>query len=257
MQARATGGKHIIFCSLIALSTLAFCTAADASTSHHHARSGHLASASRYARHFRYARAFGISCVPYAREESGIDVPGNAWEWWDNAAGTYARGQVPQAGAVLTFRANARMRLGHVAVVQRVVNSREIEVNQANWGSGGRVSHDVPVVDVSEENDWTAVRVGLGDSSDFGAVYPTYGFIYDRADTGVMLASATRPTPAPALNPAPRDLRDTADLDDEVAEAPGATISYAVYHPHLRHTLHVAAHTHRIASHHAVRRHTG
>ncbi len=256
MQARATGGKKIIFCSLLALSTLAVGQAADASTSHNHAQSGHSALASRHARHFRYARFFGISCVPYAREESGINVPGNAWEWWDNAAGTYARGQVPQAGAVLTFRSNARMRLGHVAVVQRVINSREIEVDQANWGSGGRISHDVPVVDVSEENDWTAVRVGLGESGDFGSVYPTYGFIYDRADTGVMLASTSRPAPEPALNPAARDLRDAAGLD-EVAEAPGATISYVVYHPRLHHTLHVAAHTHRIASHHVVHHHSG
>ncbi len=98
---------------------------------------------------------------------------------------------MPESGSVLTFRANGRMRLGHVAVVDRVINPREIEIEHANWWGpgarrrrpqytgGGRV----------EANDWSAVRVGLGQSGEFGSVYPTYGFIYDRPDTGVMVAS--------------------------------------------------------------------
>src|SRR4051794_106547 len=32
-------------------------------------------------------QAGGISCVPYARQVSGIMVTGNAWQWWNNAAG--------------------------------------------------------------------------------------------------------------------------------------------------------------------------
>ena len=47
----------------------------------------------------------------------------------------------------------------------------------------GGVARSIPVVDVSEANDWTAVRVGLGRSGEFGSVYPTYGFIYDRPTT--------------------------------------------------------------------------
>src|SRR5262245_7390104 len=70
-----------------------------------------------------YARVGGISCVPFARNASGIDVAGNAWQWWDNAAGVYERGSVPEAGSILAFRANGRMRLGHVAVVSRLVNA--------------------------------------------------------------------------------------------------------------------------------------
>jgi len=69
----------------------------------------------------------GISCVPYAREVSGILVAGNASQWWDNASGQYARGYRPEPGSVLTFRGNGRMRLGHVAVVRRVLNGREVE----------------------------------------------------------------------------------------------------------------------------------
>ena len=88
----------------------------------------------------------------------------------------------------------------------------------------GGVARNVPVVDVSEANDWTAVRVGLGYSGKFGSVYPTHGFIYDRPDTGVMVANVAAPAPQPALNPAPRDLRPVAERPwktyEEVAEAP-------------------------------------
>jgi hypothetical protein len=171
--------------------------------------------------------ASGISCVPYARSDSGISVAGNAWQWWDNAAGVYARGSAPEAGSVLTFRANGRMRLGHVAVVSRVINPREIEIEHANWWGGGArggVARNTPVVDVSEANDWTAVRVGLGQSGEFGSVYPTYGFIYDRPDNGVMVAARGAPALQQALNPAPSDLRPAADRSwqtyEEVAEAP-------------------------------------
>jgi len=185
------------------------------------------------------ARWAGISCVPFARNESGIDVAGNAWQWWDNSAGTYARGHAPEPGSVLSFSANGRMRMGHVAVVKQVINAREIEIDHANWwgpGMRGGVARNVPVVDVSENNDWTAVRVGLGGSGDFGSVYPTNGFIYDRPDTGAMLAATSAPAPRPALNPAPSDLRSyaqrAADSDgfDEVAEAPPARP--ASYHRH-------------------------
>lgn len=169
----------------------------------------------------------GVSCVPYARSVSGITVAGNAWQWWDNAEGSYARGHVPEPGSVLTFRSNGRMRLGHVAVVSRVINAREIEIDHANWGGyRGGVARGVPVVDVSEANNWSAVRVGLSRSGDFGSIYPTYGFIYDRPDSGVLMARNSRPAPTPVLNQAPADLRPVAERPwrtyEEVAEAPQA-----------------------------------
>jgi surface antigen len=186
----------------------------------------HVSHAVHYARRGA-SRSYGISCVPYARQVSGIEVPGNAWQWWDNAAGRYARGDQPEPGSVLNFRANGRMRLGHVAVVTRVVNAREIIVDQANWPSGGGsggVSHNVAVVDVSEANNWSAVRVELGREGSFGSVYPTYGFIYNRPDTGMVTASVERPAPQPAINPVPSDLRPAAErpwqTTEEVAEAP-------------------------------------
>ncbi len=167
-----------------------------------------------------------IQCVTFARADSGIELSGNASAWWDHAAGVYQRGNRPEAGSVLNFRANGSMRLGHVAVVDQVVDSRTIQIDHANWGGPGAIrggiSRDIYVVDVSPTNDWSAVRVALGHSGEFGSIYPTYGFIYNRPDRGQMVASYDHSAPMPMLNPAPRDLRgrysDTAY--DEVAEAP-------------------------------------
>ncbi|HEY6432106.1 MAG TPA: CHAP domain-containing protein [Acetobacteraceae bacterium] len=222
MRARATGGRSLILGTLLALSTVGSSAFAGTHNASHHSTS-HLhirpTAGRSHATRVRHAVWFGVSCVPYARSASGIDLPGNAWEWWGNATGVYARGSLPKIGSVLTFRSNSRMRLGHVAVVSRIINPREIEVDQANWGPGGHVSHDVAVVDVSEDNDWTAVRVELGEDAAFGAVYPTYGFIYDQRDTGTMIAANARPAPLPSLNPTTQDLRGPTD-DNEVAELP-------------------------------------
>ncbi len=183
----------------------------------------------------------GIQCVAFARSDSGIDLSGNANAWWDNAAGVYERGARPEAGSVLNFRSNSTMRLGHVAVVSQVVNPRVIEIDHANWNMRGGISRAISVVDVSRDNDWSAVRVELGHTGDYGSIYPTFGFIYNRPDTG-RLVTASAAAPLPDLNPAPRDLRGWAARDsyDEVAEAPDSVepfrrVSYR--HP-IRHRRH-------------------
>ncbi len=138
-----------------------------------------------------------ISCVPYARSITGMDISGNAHAWWANAAGAYARGQRPERGSVLTFRSSGGMRMGHVAVVSRVVSNREVLIDHANWeGPGirkGSIMRGVSVVDVSDRNDWTAVRVQVGrDDNSYGRTYPTYGFIYNRPDHGGRVMTASR-----------------------------------------------------------------
>lgn len=160
-----------------------------------------------------------LQCVPFARAASGIELKGNAVNWWDAASGVYERGHRPESGAVLDFRANSSMRLGHVAVVRHVINSREVEVDHANWAWSGKsnITRNVAVIDVSERNDWTAVRVALGGGGDFGSIYSTYGFIYDRPDHGTIVANTTRIPFAPTLH-SPRS-------DDEVAEAPRGAIN--------------------------------
>lgn len=117
-----------------------------------------------------------IWCVPFARAVTGIDIRGDAGTWWKNAGDRYARGPAPKTGAVLNFRSTRSMPKGHVAVVSRVVNSRTILVDQANWVKN-RVTTDTAVIDVSPRNDWSAVRVANQHDS-YGDVYPTFGFIY-------------------------------------------------------------------------------
>jgi hypothetical protein len=111
---------------------------------------------------------------------------------------------------VLNFRSVGRMPLGHVAVVTSVIDSRTILVTQANWVHGS-ITNDVTMQDVSPNNDWTEVEVELGDSSHWGAAYPTYGFIYNQpANSTVIAASA----PAEEVAEAPRAAPIATDAPD-------------------------------------------
>ncbi len=118
-----------------------------------------------------------LECAPFARQVSGIQLYGEAYSWWDQAAGHYGRSANPMPGGVLVFRRSARLGSGHVSVVDRVVSSREVAVTQANWVHR-RITRNEPVIDVSSDNDWSEVRVWWAPSRTLGTtVYPTYGFI--------------------------------------------------------------------------------
>ncbi|MBX9796122.1 CHAP domain-containing protein [Sphingomonas sp.] len=137
-------------------------------------------------------------CVPFARAASGIQIYGDAWTWWDKAAGQYARGDSPRPGAVIVFARSSRLPLGHVAVVSRIVEARVVMVTHANWsrvnGSRGHAEQDVTLTDVSPGNDWSQVKVWYRDTAGLGSsVYPVYGFIY-----GTPVAHR-----APAAQPSP------------------------------------------------------
>ncbi len=162
------------------------------------------AFATRYARswHPTWQRS-ALQCVPFARENSGIELSGNAGTWWDSASGLYERGARPEVGSILNFRATGHMRMGHVAVVTNVISGRHIEIDHANWGAPGRISRNIDVVDVSPDNDWTQVRVALSQNEDYGSTYPTFGFIYDRPDHGTMVANTMPSTPVSRLNTPP------------------------------------------------------
>jgi surface antigen len=163
-----------------------------------------------------------IQCVAFAKQDAGIQISGNARDWWYNAEGVYKRGHAPEYGSVLAFQANGRMPLGHVAVVSGVVDSRTITIDQSHWGRSG-ISRDIAVVDVSQNNDWSAVRVQLGRGGEYGSIYPTHGFIYPRADDGRIVQAAAR-APMPDIGPAPADLRGSharhAVTEVEMAEVP-------------------------------------
>ena len=74
-----------------------------------------------------------LQCVPYARERSGVKIYGDALTWWDQAEGRYKRGHRPKPGAVMAFRPSGGMTLGHVAAVAKVIDSRTVLLDHANW----------------------------------------------------------------------------------------------------------------------------
>ncbi len=143
----------------------------------------------------------GLQCVPYARQVSGIPIYGDAHTWWGQAAGKYERGSVPQIGAVLAFKPHGIMRLGHVAAVSRIIDSRTILVRHSNWsiidGRRGQIEDNVAVVDVSADNDWRTVRVWYTPIAGLGTTaYPVEGFIYS--------GRAPKLPPKPLRSPAAR-----------------------------------------------------
>lgn len=132
-----------------------------------------------------------LQCVPFARDASGIDIRGNAKTWWSQAAGRYERGNTPREGSVLTLPGSGRMRLGHVAMVSKVVNAREILLTHANWSRRGGIERNVRAVDVSENGDWSRVKIWFARSGDLGTTsYPAYGFIYANAPSSLQYAAA-------------------------------------------------------------------
>ena len=121
--------------------------------------------------------AGGPQCAPFARKLTGLPLSGPAAGWWRQSGGEFAHSRVPAPGAVLVFRATTRLPDGHVSVVRRVLGPREILVAHANW-EPGRIDRDVPVIDVSQRNDWSLVQVWWRPSRDIGRMrFPTYGFI--------------------------------------------------------------------------------
>jgi surface antigen len=138
-----------------------------------------------------------IQCVPYAREHSGVKIYGDAYTWWDKADGKYPRAAVPAPGAVMVLNNYAGPARGHVAVVRRLVSAREIRIDHANWLEDGSIYVNNPVEDVSEDNDWSLVRVYNLKTGGWGAkLYPVQGFIGGLGGTGSdLMADAQGATP--------------------------------------------------------------
>ena len=119
-----------------------------------------------------------LECVPYARERSGVQIRGDAWTWWSQAAGLYRRSHAPKVGAVMVFAREGGTEGGHVAVIRSVSSTRVIRVDHANWLGRGRIFLNDPVRDVSSANDWSVVRVWNPDTGAWGGRnYPIAGFV--------------------------------------------------------------------------------
>ncbi|HEX4302563.1 MAG TPA: CHAP domain-containing protein [Rhizomicrobium sp.] len=136
-----------------------------------------------------------LQCVPYAREHSGVNIHGDAYTWWDKAAGVYARGSSPIVGNVMVLNGYAGKHRAHVAVVRRIVDPRNILIDHANWLDDGAVYVNDPVIDVSADNDWSTVKVWNIRSGSWGTkVYNVQGFISPNPANGSpLVASLTTP----------------------------------------------------------------
>lgn len=188
-----------------------------------------------------------LQCVPYAREVSGIQIYGDAYTWWDQAEGKYKRGHEPRVGAVMAFVPTARMQLGHVATVVKVVDRRTVLLDHANWspvdGRRGQIERGVKAVDVSARGDWSEVRVWYAPLQDLGTTrWPVAGFIYadgkpERASPDLQLAAASAPKAqvslsAPATATPSRDFSNAfAALGKPASPPPGERVVKAAAAP--------------------------
>lgn len=119
-----------------------------------------------------------MQCVPYARAYTGIFIRGDAWTWWHSAGGNFSRGNVPEPYSLLVLAKTERLKSGHLSVVVAVSGPREIRVSHANWLNDERIIEDIPVIDVSEKNDWSQVKFWNPSTNAFGRIYDAYGFVY-------------------------------------------------------------------------------
>lgn len=165
------------------------------------------------------ARSPGMNCVQYVRSVSDVELSGDGWMWWDRAEDRYERGKMPQPGAVMVFKRTPSMVYGHIAVVSEVVDERNIRVNHANWaprgGLKGRVETGVMVQDISDDNDWSLVRVWYDKVDQFGKPYPVAGFVYSPsggAPTKTPTIEAKPTNLVPAAYPVHPDLRNRGEM---------------------------------------------
>lgn len=120
-----------------------------------------------------------LECVPYARNLSGIQIWGDAVTWWRQAESKYVRSGRPAEGSVLVLRGWNDETRGHIAVVKAIAGERLIRIDHANWMRTGEISINVPVIDVSEANDWSEVRVWHIPGGYWGGrTYGAEGFIH-------------------------------------------------------------------------------
>jgi len=116
-----------------------------------------------------------LQCAIYARQRTGISLTGAARNWWPQAEGRYRRSHAPSVGSVIVLDGTSA---GHVAVVTRVIGTRQIVVDHANWLGGGEIITGALIEDASAANDWSQVRVWNVQTNSMGLrPYPVFGFV--------------------------------------------------------------------------------
>lgn len=131
--------------------------------------------------------AHAIQCVDYIKEKHPQykGMTGNAKTWWTQTD-KVTQQQTPSVGSVLVFP-GPNVAYGHVAYVTKLVSSKEILVNHANWNrdtgkADGTIWTNVRVQDVSEKGNWTKVKIEYGNKGAFGSTpFATYGFVVPKS----------------------------------------------------------------------------
>jgi hypothetical protein len=111
-------------------------------------------------------------------------------------------------------------------MVSRVIDSRTVLLRHANWspinGVRGQTENDVRAVDVSDANDWSAVRVWYAPIQDLGTTHwPVDGFIYNRPAHAPPDRAASEPAPRCA-SPVPPHRCPAPDADGQAPPAAAA-----------------------------------
>lgn len=144
-----------------------------------------------------------LQCVPFAREEAGVEIYGDANTWWRQARDRFETASNPEEGGVLVLRGYNNANRGHVAVVKEVVSSRLIIVDHANWLNSGEITRNVPIRDVSPNGDWSQVQVWHVPGRHWGArTYNVQGFILDMLDDAKAASPVTASAAAAPASPA-------------------------------------------------------
>ena len=125
----------------------------------------------------------GLQCVPYARALTGVEIRGDAHTWWGQAEGRY-RARRPAKGwrgdgLCPAWQYAAGPCRGGAAIRRQA----HVLISHANWstidGGRGHIEDDVRVVDATEANDWSRVRVWYTPNAALGTTeWPLHGFIY-------------------------------------------------------------------------------
>ncbi len=87
-----------------------------------------------------------------------------------------------------------------VAAVSKIIDSRTVLLRHANWspinGHRGQIEDDVRAVDVSDDNDWSAVRVWFDPIQSLGGTaWPVTGFIYNEKPGRIDLKASAAKAP--------------------------------------------------------------
>lgn len=130
-----------------------------------------------------YKIAEPIQCVPYAREQSGVQIFGNAHTWWPQAkAKGYEVSKTPEIGTVMVLSRAGKLNYGHLAVVTNIIDDKTIEVTHSNWGDSREtrrvIYNSMNVIDSSRTGDWSRARFWHYASSSYGSSYAVSGFIH-------------------------------------------------------------------------------